>query len=561
MFKSNQASAYIAANNQIVKPDVVSDVGPLQQIRLLVPSYVSFLDPTDTYLRFELEMKNARGVIVPDHKAGAHALFRNVIIRDGGNQTTLESLEDYNAQVVSVRPFTEQSSIAHKRELFEGVQKDANNSGASLYYGAPVSLAGATGQASANTTVRPSNKIEVYMQLNCGLFKGGIVPVGLMNGLRLQIDTEDPLRCLRQPFLGSSLEGGLASCPETAADLAQGAITRAANTPAQNVFGLTTGIASSAAGENNPFAIGDKIYLDHDTGGNGVYASEILFGVCNGFYISGGKLGLSIVGQANTTVAVPADANYTTANKTKFYYKVADRQSDFSSKSAACADNTNDLTIKGVSYNISEIEMRCSSVSPPPAYVEGMMRKAMSPQGIQIDYLTSELHRHNQQATQGVIQAQIPTLAQRAKSIIVQPIPTANYRDLTLSSLSGVPDSAKNYQFVKGTELIPSRLVNLERYSLAVGATNQVRNEPLHTAELQKALVNIGQSVYSLQNIADNFAIARSFNKYGQITNLAGDTLSLRVDYSALGSQKILNCYVYKLARMSIAMGQVQVIS
>jgi len=185
----------------------------------------------------------------------------------------------------------------------------------------------------------------------------------------------------------------------------------------------------------------------------------------------------------------------------------------------------------------------------------------MSAQGVQIDYLTSELHRHNQQATAGVIQAQIPTLAQRAKSILVQPIPTGHYRALRLSSLSGVPDSAKNYQFVKGTELIPSRLVDLERYSLAVPNSAAVRNEPLHTSELQKALVNIGESVYSLQNIADNFAIARAFNKYGQITNLADDTLSLRIDYSAAGSQKILNCYVYKLARMSIAQGQVQVIS
>jgi len=125
---------------------------------------------------------------------------------------------------------------------------------------------------------------------------------------------------------------------------------------------------------------------------------------------------------------------------------------------------------------------------------------------------------------------------------------------LAVSSFSGVPDNALNYQFVKGNELIPSRLVDLQRYSQVVGTSGQKKNEPLHTAELQKALVNIGASVYSLHKIADNFSIARSFNKYGQITNLADDTLSLRVDYNN-GVAKLFNNYVFKLQRLTIAKG------
>ena len=74
--------------------------------------------------------------------------------------------------------------------------------------------------------------------------------------------------------------------------------------------------------------------------------------------------------------------------------------------------------------------------------------------------------------------------------------------------------------------MIPSRRADLARYSQAINGTTARRSEPLHVSELQKALTNIGAQVYSLQNIHDNFVIARSFNKYGQITDLSDDTLS-----------------------------------
>ena len=131
MFRPDPAAQYVASKSQSVKPDVVSDIQPLDQLRLLIPSFVDFLNPKETYLRAELQMVNARGVIVPDKKGGIHSLFRNVIIRDGGNTATLENLEDYNSQCCMTSPFTAQSSLKHKRELFEGVQDDANNSGVS----------------------------------------------------------------------------------------------------------------------------------------------------------------------------------------------------------------------------------------------------------------------------------------------------------------------------------------------------------------------------------------------------------------------------------------------
>jgi len=560
MFKSNASNKFISSKSQSVKPDVVSDVKPLDQIRLLIPSFVSFIDPHETYFKCDLTINNARGIVVPDKKAGIHSLFRNVVLRDGANTATIESLEDYNANAAMVRPYTQQDSIHHKRELFEGVQQDANNSGASLYYDAPQSLAAATDVATANTTERGNNTIQIYTQLRAGFLGGGIVPVAAMNGLRLQIDTEDPLRALTQPFLGSSLENGIANASVLQGSATVGNIGQRNATAASNIGTLKTDITTTTAGINNPFAINDIVYINHDTAGDGAFTHEEVAGVVLGFFIDTNKLCMRLALQANNTVQVPATATFTTANNPKVYYKMTDRQTALNTISESNITNVADKVIPVVSYTLSNIEMLCSVVQPPDAYVDGMLKKAMSEGGLQMDYMTNELHRFNQVNTEGIVQIQIPTLATRAKSVMCQPIPNANFRNLSVSSLSGVPDNARNYQFVKGTELIPSRVADLERYSQAVGTTTSRRNEPLHTSELQKALVNVGSSVYSLQRIFDNFVIARSFNKYGQITNLSAETLSLRVDYNTGGSQKIFNNYIYKLNRLTISRGVVSVV-
>jgi len=569
MFKPQGSQVYVASKSQSVKPDVVSDVQALDQIRLLIPSFVDFINPKETYLRAELQMVNARGVIVPDKKGGIHSLFRNVIIRDGGNTATLESLEDYNAQCCMTSPFTAQSSLAHKRELFEGVQADANNSGASLYYDAPQSLAGATDADTAVGTPRVAKKIEIYTQLKAGIFSNGIIPNALMGGMRIQIDTEDPNRALTLPFIGGSLEAGLADAHKTTGNLANGGVGNRDGAVAQNTGTITLDISTDATGKNNPFAVDDILYIQKKDGGDyplipvgEAGSTEQVLGVVSGFFVTGGKLGVKLTLQANTGTAVPTGA-YDPAgtDDARVYYKVSDREKALSVLSATATSNVKDRTIPAPTYTISGLEMLCSVVTPPASYVEGMLKKSLTDQGVSMDYLTSELHRFNQVNTQGLVQVQIPTLATRGKAVFCQPIPSANFRSLSTSSFSGKPDGARNYQFVKGTELIPSRVAPLERYSQTVGTKGQKRNEPLHTSELQKALVNIEEMPFSLQKIADSFVIARSFNKYGQITDLADQTLSLRVDYDAGASQKIFNNFVYKLARLTISKGQVSVVS
>lgn len=552
MFKSSDASSFVASKSVSVKPEVVSDVKSLDQIRLLIPSFVQFYDPTQSYLRFQLKMEDARGVVIPDAKAGAHALFRNVIIRDGSNSATIHNLEDYNVAVSMTRPFTEQSSIKHKRELFEGVQQDANNSGASLYYGAPQSLAG-TSVNSPQTAEREAKTIEVYLQLQAGIMADKVVPNMALQGTRIQIDTEDILRCLHQPFLDGSLEGGLSLCPRFEADQVAGEIgTRDGATTASNIGDFTTDIVTSDAGEGNPFAIGDKIYASADDG-----TGEVLLGVARGFFNNAAKLGISLTLQADTGTQVPAAG--LTAATTRIYYKLADREQSLSTISETNLTNVADKTTPSVSYTISDLEFLAMSVTPPPAYVSGLTKSVTGGSGIAMDYMDVELHRHNQSNSQGLVQVQVPTITDRAKSIFSVPIADSSYRTLQTSSFSGIPDGARNYQWVIGTELIPSRAAPLARYSQAVGTTTEKKSESLHCSELEKAISNIGMPVRSLQKIADSFVIPRALNKMGQVTTLSDDSVALRVEYPAGSVQKTFNTFIYKLSRVMVKGGVVSV--
>ena len=44
------------------------------------------------FLRLNANKYIDKGVVIPDYLGGAHSLFRNVVIRDGTNTATIESL-------------------------------------------------------------------------------------------------------------------------------------------------------------------------------------------------------------------------------------------------------------------------------------------------------------------------------------------------------------------------------------------------------------------------------------------------------------------------------------
>lgn len=545
MFKADNPSVYIPSKSIAIKPDVVSDAVENDQVRINIPSFVGFIDPNQTYLKFNMVLENVRGMLVPDRNCGGHAVIRNIQYRDGNNQTNIEMNEDYNANFAMMSNYTAQDNIQHKRELFAGIMKHEgdNIANANLYYGARDIAGGAT-DAAPDTAQRRINKPTLQFMLNSGIFKQGkILPVSAMNGLKITIDTEDMKRAFQYlNLLGDSTTVHGTKITLTTAGKTAGDDARGAGAGARQ-FSVQTNRAVA----DHPFDIGDQLYVSDDAA---ALTNEESLGFINGFFEAAGNVGITYTPNRNTAAGLAHDH----AIGSLVYVKYGERMVAHTCFSPNDAANVKSRVIPAPSYKLNDIEMLVQSVSPPDSYANGILKASQSAGGIQFDLLTYELHRHNQSNTNGLLQAQIPTLAKRAKAVFVHPLRSDVARDANVSSLTGLPDNAVNYEFIHGSKHFPSRLAPLNRYSQGV-ADGTKRNEALHTSELQKAIVNVGEKVHNLQKIANHFVIARSLSKYGGTMDLSNDTLSVRVDYNAGAHTKLFNNYVYCLRRVMVKSG------
>ncbi len=616
MYKNAPDTAYVPSKSIAIKPDVVSDVIPDEISRTLLPSYLGFVDPRETYIKFNLQMKpqsgQAVGMIRPQKEAGAHAIFRNVLLRDGANSTTLESLEDYNARVAMKNPFTAQESISHKRELFDGVMENANLGTATgnLYYAPSGALnaeafagVGARDGTRGGRAANPTTP-QLQFRLDTGLMKGSqVIPVAALQGLRVQLDMENAARACEiatgdagQLLADGSvskdgLGGGecvMSAVSVKAAGTAAGGDVRAVGTAyGEAFFSTQVKLAATTANLNNPFDIGDKLFCRNAIGFNinGTAVSlanqadtELELGVICGFYSStdvAGELGIYYVPQRATGVGlgnyVSTEPNFngqprTYGDNDPVFYKAANRALPQTGVLVS-TDNGNVAVGAGTgafvapSYTLSDLEFLCLSVQPPEQYVNGLMSASTSERGVSMDIMTSSTQRFNQATAAGLTSALIPCSQRRVKSVFVQPLVIADFRDFNKRSLSGVPSDARQYQFVYGTELIPVKNVPLGRYSQAVDTfgtanqdvTEQSKAEAIHLSQLEGALVNSGAMPRSLQKVAKNFAIARAFSKYNQVADLSEQSLSCRIDYENTATGlKIFNNYIDHLRRISI---------
>jgi len=552
MFRATSENQYLPSKSVAIKPDVVSDVVGADQIRFHLPSFLGFIDPNQTMIKFNLKIENARGFLVPDKNCGGHALFRNVSYRDGSNATELELNEDYNANYSLMSNYTKQNSVSHKRELFNGVVNKLGDdiTDPILYYASPAVAGGTTTAPTGLGKTALSPKLQ--FQLNSGIWKQGkTLPLSAMNGLRMTIDTEDVERALmylndearfesrrlavaNNRILTAAAAGGAKTAGNNAAGDARGGNNNLSDT----IFQIET---AHSLRKFLPFDVDDILYIaDAADGGN-----EEKLGTIVGFSISNGACAVSYVPDRNTGAGLAQNH----AQGSRLFIKMADRAVAHSVVGVAdVGANTKSHNILAPTYRMSNIEMVCQQISPPAAFVERLLKAAGTEQGVQLDITTYELYRHNQNNIQGLQQMVIPSKMTRAKSLFSQPLAVDRFRDLGNSSLQGLPDSARSYEWIYGTSHYPARLVPLQRYSQAVP-----RVEALHSSELHKAILNVGEKVLSLQRIPNHFSIARALTKYGQIMNLSEQTLSLRVDYDSTATiTKLFNNYVYGLRRIVI---------
>jgi len=567
MFKANENSMFVPTKTISIKPEAQIDYNPSNQnnIRWLIPQHIGFFDPRQTQLKYKLTM-SGRGYAKPDSRAGAHSLLRDLRIMDGTGTTELESIQDYNVLTAQWWGYTQNESIAHKRDLFEARSANQNVDNQLLYGQPPVW----TGGAAVATTARTEKTIEVTQPIYSGILGGDrVFPVVATQGLRVQMVLDNLNRVLQNPTKAGIVDSTLAADSSQVMELKvamQGAgganplakqektvgnlddtFTCTIKQPADAASGI--GVNRNATPfNNNPFDIGDMLYV-----AKADLSDEVQLGIITAFGVDGDN-DLQITFNPNRPIGdalgKAPDGTGTAkdyAAGSFIFIKQQDRVNGLTTIATAPAAVTASAETK-ISYSIQDIEMLMLQVQPPPAYIEGMMKQVSSDKGLSMDYRTWTLYRFNLSTTNGLTNQLIPAVQTRAYSILSIPLGIAEQNNINKDSFKGLTDGCQNYQYVYGGSLIPDRPINLVRYT-----QNPERTDALHIVELEKSLVNAGYGVRNLLRVPDRFLLGRAFSKYGQVMNLAPQDLSLRVEYEGATQEKLYEHFVQSLRRVNIS--------
>ncbi len=550
MFKQQSTGQFIPTKSVEVKPEAQVDYNPLDQtqVRFLLPQYLGFIDPKECKIQYKLKFQG-RGRPQPSSRAGVHALWRDFRIQDGTGQTTLEEVQDYNVLTSQWWGYTQNHSISSRRTLFEG-KSESPAVGQSLYYGA-----GGDWSSGDVTAALDAKTLEIEQPLYSGILSGDkVFPLVATQGLRLHMTLDNVARsCVFQAGeLGvqQSKLDNTAAVPSKSAkavgDDAKAAIDSEHSisirqpddgTPAFKGRGVNRGAAPH---NNNPFSIGDRLYIGDGPG------SESLGIITKFGKDADGDLVISYIADRAVTVGLvnehPSDSPIFVLSSERLNGAVV---SDVPQEQI-------DAAAVGVSYTISDIQFILGVVSPPEGYVKAMMSQMESSKGLAMDFKTYSTHRVNLTALNGLTNQLIPATAMRAYSVLSVPLAQDEQLAIEKDSLQGQVDGCQNYQYVLGGHLIPDRPIRLERYGSVPPHV-----DALHLIELEKSLVNCGYGVRDLQRVPERFLIGRAFSKYGQVSDLDSRDLSLRMEYSGAIKQKLFNHYVCHVRRMIVAQGRV----
>ena len=582
MFRANTDTNFVATKNISIKPESQITYNPqVNQVRFHIPQSLGFVDPASLFLKYNLQVTGDRtGSCRPNPRAGAISCWRDFRLQTGDGKAELEMISDMNALTAVVWDATENDSVNNVRTLFEG-RDNSIDIAHQVYHGKPQDWT--TEQATDNGS---KQKIQIQHHIpHSGILgkDAKAFPVVATNGLRLQFTLEDVRRSSTQ---ANSKGQGVISDGEDESwrsAMFMGNSTAKATTDDSKTTGATqeffvdvitdnealaignpfeTGIAGASSASDNPFCIGDLLYIGNYVDRN----KHEPLGIITSFQDEGGKMRVSYIPDRAATTALTnaypptvKDGNGTITGSGLFV-KLADRLQD-----STYANIGNTAVIKGYSWEITDLELVVNMVQPPDGYVSAMMNQVSSASGLTIDYRTNTLYRVNQPMTNGLTTQFIPCQQSRAYSILSCPLLESRQRSSDLlDAFACVTDNAQNYQYVIGGSLVPDRPVATNRLSMI-----PPKRDALYTIEYEKAITNTGAPVRNLWILADNrfvfkedhekfesvanFVIGRAVSRYGQVHNLANQDVSLRIEYNGATKSKLFQHFINHCNSLNIS--------
>ena len=353
------------------------------------------------------------------------------------------------------------------------------------------------------------------------------------------------------------------------------------------------GVLSQFPVNNNPFSVGDMLYIN--TALNGSAANEIPLGLITGFSQGNQKLYATHEGLVATTdqkalrvyfqpnaipvTGLPSDnktgvdataltnpggtgytgvLNASTANGYQLYVKSSDRVNTINQNlinhiAGAPVWNQSLFTYVGqkVGFKINELQYQVKKVMLDPRVAEADMKQAMG-SGYTFDCEESFTQLTNLQSTLGPTNQLIsnPNIT-RALGVLSVPLEQNNQFEISKPSLVGVPSHMTNYQYEMGTDgRQPVRAVPVDMASLA---TPMVQSQ--HISELIKTNEAFGYFTSNLSKVGMNFAIGRCFSRPNMFYDLMkAGSLMLLANYEENPSgQKLFVHFIHHLRSITFS--------
>ena len=568
------------------------DYSPGQKIEFHIPSSVNFFQPKESYLKFDVKITNNSNPIFLqlDGQLGGQVLIRDLRIYSGGSgRVLLEEYQNYNVLTAVKYDYEINDTIKQKRSLTEGcvyynqesrsttglVQDTANNVTNNPYFVEPTALRGAT---SNEVTFK---KCKCLLPLNTGIFSNDkIFPVGLTDGLIVEIILEDAKHCIQALDTGGLLNRKLMGNPitlsavettDTAAPADPNNVplypigSSVANGSAFSEFWIrrdnTQGINAAVGASLCPLAIGQRIgFVSRATLAENPSVLGTTYGTIDDLDYDAGTI---------NAVRVSLNASYSPTVTMTQDMIVIDKSME--TGGAAWAPT----------YEVTDCEFIVQQVQMPQGYTSKLTSMMKEGGAMNYDFLSFTNYKTSQIQSELVSTLRVPLVQTRAKSVLAVPVDAGVYTQLEIMEgtgteieyydrqdytaggqnrsvrpgLVGISDNLTQYQLFYDGRLNPSRKVKCDRTS----NKRSVDAQPI--IELEKALVMAGIYPHSLLNFQKNFVIGRALSLQDGVYDTRGRDFQLQVEYqetAAPAHNKLWNVWCSHLRRIVIAGNSIQ---
>jgi hypothetical protein len=539
---------------------------PQDIIKIHVPAGLGTLNPLETYLKFNILIQPKRGgasgaKAMPDPAAGgAWALIDRVEIYTGTG-THLETIQGIAELMGTMKLLVDNRTLKHKDELMEGlspqygINADQNIAGNQYF---ECNLPAATTQTTAEESLN-----AVPVQVILPMYLSGVLyaskkafPLSAVGGLDIRIHTHSaqralvglrtctgfglPLPASVYPAVGGAGNGtGLTNSTFSIFNYIVGGVPAAAVAVGNVVSGLILDLPTdggpagsgmnpltAANGTGCPFVVGEELIYVSNTPAN------VVCGPITSIQNTAGRIQLNF---ANLAAAVAASAQHNRG---------------YVDTISAAGANAWDAE-----YQIQDVQFIVGTIQTGAGYLEAMNRKVSSKAGLSLEYPSWNLYRNNIEVGVQATSIYVPCTANRAKSIIVNPMPILS-ETIAHSNFSPVTDGISSYQFIQKNTLVPDRKVPVDRFN--IGNTAELGGWNIRALkEIQHACQATNWTCRNLCEVSDRFTIGRQLARPGHSFDANENPLRLNLEfYQAVPvAQKLVHSNVLHLRRLIVTPG------